>query len=89
MVTLFFLWFLVWSPIVYQKKEVSSCFLDEFFQCQVNMRYPKKPIESRIIHKFFTAKVELFILCKSVLKYIEELLNPDKNSLQLTLSNKQ
>ncbi len=59
MVTPFFLWFLVWSPIVYQKKEVSFCFLDEFFQCQVNMRYPKKPIKSRIIHKFFTAKVEL------------------------------
>lgn len=64
MVTPFFLWFLVWSPIVYQKKEVSFCFLDEFFQCQVNMRYPKKPIKSRIIHKFFTAKVELFIKTK-------------------------
>ncbi|WP_187118543.1 O-antigen ligase family protein [Bacillus smithii] len=26
------------------------------------MRYPKKPIKSRIIHKFFTAKVEFLIL---------------------------
>ncbi|RAK14869.1 hypothetical protein B0I26_12924, partial [Anoxybacillus vitaminiphilus] len=42
MVTPFFLWFLVWSPIVYQKKEVSFCFLDEFFQCQVNIEIPKE-----------------------------------------------